>query len=191
MENCGISNRIRLHRARLDITQADLAARVETTPATISRLEKGDVSLSIEWLTRIAAALGVAWTDLVDDPPSHGLEYLGLLGSSGLVMQALPGGESDLGLALPKEDGVAVRIADRIGRYAAGDILIARRFDGPTTALSGQECLAQLDHGPLTIGRLVAASKDRFTIVPPPPAALLEDRAIVWAAPLTMRITPL
>ena len=186
-----IGNQIRLHRTRLGITQADLAARLGTTAATISRLETGDVSLSLDWLNRIAEALGLAWTDLAGEPPAAGLEFLGLLGTNGLVMQAGSGAGNDLALALPAEGGVAVRLIEAQGRYSAGDILVARRTDAPVSTLVGHECLVQPVTGPLVVGRVLAGSEDLYTVVPAPPLPVLEAQRIAWAAALLTRITPL
>ena len=54
-------NRIRAIRRQKAMTLADVAERCDppTTPQTIGRLETGTRGLSLEWMNRIAAALGV------------------------------------------------------------------------------------------------------------------------------------
>lgn len=44
-----------------------LAARVHTTASQISKLEKGRVALTIDWLYRLAGALDCHWSELVED----------------------------------------------------------------------------------------------------------------------------
>ena len=59
--------RIRYHRKLRRWTQPELARRIGTTAATVSRLETADMSVSIEWLQRFADVFGVAVSALIDD----------------------------------------------------------------------------------------------------------------------------
>lgn len=68
-----MANRIRMARLAAGITQEALASRVGTSVAQISRLERGERTLTRDWATRLVAVLGGTWKDLMDDPPSPGL----------------------------------------------------------------------------------------------------------------------
>lgn len=59
-------NRIRQIRESLGVTADDLAEQVGTTGVTIRRLETGARKLTVEWMQKIAAALGVSPSDLLE-----------------------------------------------------------------------------------------------------------------------------
>src|SRR5438128_1643819 len=54
-----LGERLRLARLRRRMTLADLAARVGTTRSTLSRLERGDLSVSVGLLARVLGVLGL------------------------------------------------------------------------------------------------------------------------------------
>lgn len=58
-------NRIKAIRKEARITQEELAEKLSVNRATVSKYENGDISLSLEMLRKIAAALNVDWTELV------------------------------------------------------------------------------------------------------------------------------
>ena len=58
-------NRIKAIRKAARITQEELAEKLSVNRATVSKYENGDISLSLEMLRKIAAALNVDWTELV------------------------------------------------------------------------------------------------------------------------------
>lgn len=60
-------NRIRAQRKAAGLTQAELAEAVGLSQGQVSNLENGDRTISLEWLRRIARALGCAVADLLDD----------------------------------------------------------------------------------------------------------------------------
>jgi transcriptional regulator with XRE-family HTH domain len=59
-----------IHRMRKvkRLTLADLAYKMETTPQTIQRLEKGNMTMSIHWLESFAKALNCQPYQLVLSP---------------------------------------------------------------------------------------------------------------------------
>ena len=58
-----------VRRARkMTLDEVAKACVPPTTPQTIGRLETGTRTVSVGWLNRIAAALGVEASDLVDHP---------------------------------------------------------------------------------------------------------------------------
>lgn len=62
-------NNLRAWREFREMTQADLAARVDTTPAVISLLEAGSRKLSPKWLRRLAPALDTSPGFLLEHNP--------------------------------------------------------------------------------------------------------------------------
>lgn len=60
-----LPNRIREWRQRREMTLVDLAKAVGTTQTHMSRLELGDRPLTLEWMERIARALGIHVGDLL------------------------------------------------------------------------------------------------------------------------------
>lgn len=61
-----------IRRIRQDrrLTLKDLATALKTTPQTVQRLETGGMTISAEWLYRIAKVLDVPVTDLLVPPTS-------------------------------------------------------------------------------------------------------------------------
>lgn len=64
-----LGSRLRATRERLGFTQAALAQKVGVDRSHISKIESGETSGSIQLITRIAAALGIRVSDLLDDNP--------------------------------------------------------------------------------------------------------------------------
>ena len=53
------SNRIAELRRASGLTLLELAAKAGTSPATLSKLERGEIKLSVEWMEKLAPLLGV------------------------------------------------------------------------------------------------------------------------------------
>ena len=60
-----VPNRIKELRQARDLSQEGLARECHTTHATIGKLEKGDMELTLNWMRRIAAALDCKPVDLL------------------------------------------------------------------------------------------------------------------------------
>jgi putative transcriptional regulator len=63
-----VTNSIRVHRARVDMTQAELAERLGVTRQTVIAIEQGRYSPSLEMAFQIARAFGVALDDVFAYP---------------------------------------------------------------------------------------------------------------------------
>jgi transcriptional regulator with XRE-family HTH domain len=72
MTKATAKNRIRELRQKLGLSAKNLAERVDTTEATISRIESGKQNLSQTWLQKISQALGVHISTLLDEVPFGG-----------------------------------------------------------------------------------------------------------------------
>ncbi len=79
--------RIREVRRARGMTLDDVARACvpPTTPQTIGRLETGTRTVSVGWLNRIAPALGVDASDLVDHPDRGELPVVAILGANGAI----------------------------------------------------------------------------------------------------------
>ncbi len=112
--------RIREVRRARGMTLDDVARACDppTTPQTIGRLETGTRTVSIGWLNRIAAALGVEASDLVGHGDRADLGVVAILGANGA---AAP---KRTALVVPpraSEGQVAVTVSASLGDYRAGD----------------------------------------------------------------------
>ncbi len=58
-------NRVRERRRRRGLSIGELARRSRTTPSQISKLERGERRLTLDWMTRLSKALGCRREDLL------------------------------------------------------------------------------------------------------------------------------
>ena len=112
--------RIREVRRARAMTLDDVARACDppTTPQTIGRLETGTRTVSVGWLNRIAAALGVEASDLVGHGERADLGVVAILGAHGASAP------KRTALVVPpraSEGQVAVTVSASLGDYRAGD----------------------------------------------------------------------
>ena len=158
--------RIREVRRARGMTLDDVASRCvpPTTPQTVGRLETGTRTVSVGWLNRIAKALGVDASDLVQGGETVELKVAAVLGRSGAVAPkraavAVP----------PRIDAgqVAVTVAASIGDYRAGDEIWCETL-GPEDygrALN-RDVLVPRPAGRFLFGRLINRDDERLQILP-------------------------
>lgn len=178
--------RIRHFRKQRGLTQTELALRLGTTAATVSRLETADMTVSTGWLERIAGELAVRVTDLLDAPAESRHAVTGEVRRGGKVFtvpEAVPLPPSFLSLA---HQPMAFRIGETLGPYAGGDVLVADRMAVAEAAEAlGRDCFAGGAEGGLAFGRLALLDADRCLLMPPesgaPPREILSP---VWIAPV-------
>ena len=120
--------RIREVRRARGLTLDDVARKCDpaTTPQTIGRLETGTRTVSVGWLNRIAAALGVEASDLVDHPDKAELAVVAVLGGDGATAPRRSG------IVVPPKVGagqVAITVAASLGDYRAGDEIWCQQLD--------------------------------------------------------------
>src|SRR6185503_17367663 len=112
--------RIREVRRARGMTLDDVARACQppTTPQTIGRLETGTRTVSVGWLNRIAAALGVEASDLVGHGERADLGVVAILGAHGASAP------KRTALVVPPRAAagqVAVTVSASLGDYRAGD----------------------------------------------------------------------
>ncbi len=157
---------IREVRRAKGLTLEDVARCCDppTTAQTIGRLETGTRTVSIGWLNRIAAALGVEASDLVTLPDRTDLPVAAILDGRGAHAprrtttapppQAAPG-------------QVAITVANGTGDYRAGDVIWATMLspDDFPTALN-RDVLVPQPAGRFAFGRLTEYDGG-VTVLPP------------------------
>ena len=152
-------NRIRDIRKQKRMTLADVAARCDppTTAQTIGRLETGMRNLSLDWMNRIAAALGVDPELLVKGEATDQPMVVARLTEAGAEALATP---RDAILPIDarrrRRRWCAWRSRRRAGEYRAGDQLWLRQMraeDAPR--LINRDVLAPRPGGRFAFGRLI------------------------------------
>jgi len=140
------------------------ACRPPTTAQTIGRLETGMRTVSVGWLNRIAAALGVEAAELVTLPDRIDVPVAALLTGDGAVAPRRP-----VALLPPVPGGgfVGVNVEIAQGDYRAGDSVWLERLspDVFMTALN-RDVLVPRGVGRFAFGRLVGVDSKRIQLQP-------------------------
>lgn len=184
--------RIREVRRAKGLTLDDVAKRCDptTTAQTIGRLETGTRTVSVNWLNRIAAALGVTAADLVDLPGKEHITVAAYLGADGAYA---PGRPSNFVTPLIDGDMVGLRIMSSIGDYRTGDEVWCKRITPEDfSGALNRDVLFPRPGGRFLFGRLIGREGDRVQILPLTPNArqqILTDPP--WAAVATRLIRTL
>lgn len=185
-----MQTRIREIRKRRGMTLQQVADLVRTTPQTVQRLETANMTVSMDWLARLAQALGVAPSALIADETSRPIPLLAYLGREGAgPLTARGEGEETVMLDVAAEDPVAVRLEERIGDYAAGSYLIGNRlFGADMVNAHGADCIAKLAGARLVLRRLIWQD-GVITLVPLDPSGDVRFGAQPeWVARVVMQL---
>ncbi|MCE9649584.1 MAG: helix-turn-helix domain-containing protein [Parvibaculum sp.] len=185
-----MKTRIRHYRKLRRFTQSDLADRIGTTAATVSRLETADMKVSMGWLQRFADVFNVQISDLIDEPGAPGrVPCLGEISRTGALLAVADDG-SVVTLEAPAKDPIALRIGESIGPYCAGDVVIADRMAPEHAARAlGRDCLVEVGGQASGFGRFVSSDDGRYFLVPPEPGAQARSLPTPdWIAPVVMLI---
>jgi transcriptional regulator with XRE-family HTH domain len=172
-----------VRRAR-GMTLDDVACACDppTTAQTIGRLETGTRTVSVAWLNRIAAALGVTASDLVTLPERPDVPVVALLDAAGataprraatvVAPQAAPG-------------TLAITVTGSIGDYRSGDELWCETLqpDRFGTALN-RDVLVPRPAGRFAFARLLGRDGDKLHLLPLGPGA---RQQVVTAPPWIAR----
>src|SRR5215213_8792899 len=121
--------RIRDVRRARRMTLQDVAEKCDppTTPQTIGRLETGTRTVSVGWLNRIAAALGVEAAELVQLPDREDIPVAATIDHEGAHAPRRDG------VSLPPwatPGTIAVSVSSGVGDYRSGDQIWCDRI-GP------------------------------------------------------------
>jgi hypothetical protein len=158
--------RIREVRRAQGLTLLDVANRCSppTTAQTIGRLETGTRTVSVGWLNRIAAALGVTGGDLVDLPTQADLPVAAILGIDGVHA---PKHDTMVTPPAPTPGLVALTVNTSVGEYRSGDTVWCERVapDG-FAALMNRDVLLPRPAGRFIFGRMIGRDGTRVQILP-------------------------
>ncbi|WP_404481763.1 helix-turn-helix transcriptional regulator [Novosphingobium sp. BL-52-GroH] len=179
-------NRIRDIRLQKGLTLADvaLACDPQTTAQTIGRLETGMRNLSLVWMNRIAAALGVEPETLLRSETIQPARIVAALGRKGAEPMRTPI-EAVLPNALSADvPWLVLAVEASVGEYRTGDQVWLRQHPfAEVSNLLNRDVLAPLPGGAFAFGRLIEAGGDTVALLPP---ASGQDRIAVehpaWVA---------
>jgi transcriptional regulator with XRE-family HTH domain len=154
-----------VRRARgLTLDDVARACVPPTTPQTIGRLECGTRTVSLPWLRRIAAALGVEPADLLRLPDRADVPVAAVLDARGARAPRRPAA-----LAPPAPAGgfIGVQVTAGTGDYRAGDELWLERLPPDRFAEAlGRDVLAPEPAGRFRFGRLLTAGPEVTILAP-------------------------
>ncbi len=192
-----MSNRIRDIRKAKGLTLADLAAACDppTTAQTIGRLETGMRSLSLTWMNRIAAALGVDPASLMRTEAAASAMIVAELAASGAEALTAPR-EAVLPSELAGEDGPAplvLSVSASVGEYRPGDLVWLRQLQSDNIlGAMNRDCLVPRPGGRFAFGRLIDRRGSLVGLLPPGAGqkqVVVENPA--WIAVAFMLVRPL
>jgi len=163
-------NRIRDIRRQKGMTLADVAAACTppTTAQTIGRLETGMRNLSLVWMNRIGAALGVEPDLLVKADSDASPSIVARLTDAGAEPLATP-----MDAVLPSELFGNERLSAMLveasaGEYRAGDQVWLRTCDPETFARAlNRDVLVPRPGGRFAFGRMIDQQDGRIALLPP------------------------
>ena len=143
-----------VRRARgLTLDDVARACVPPTTAQTIGRLETGTRTVSVAWLNRIAAALGLEAADLVTLPDRPDIPVAAVLDARGATAPRRPAAVT---APRPAPELVAVTVAGGIGDYRAGDAIWCERLAPAEFASAlNRDVLAPQPAGRFVFGRLI------------------------------------
>lgn len=121
-----IAARLRMYRRTRKLRLREMAKAVDTTPQTVSRLENGETTLTVDWLFKICAALGIDPAELVKREDHRDVPVVGTIGDTQSVEFIPPSKHEIVSLNGHDPNLLAVRMKITIGPYHHGDLLIAR-----------------------------------------------------------------
>lgn len=158
--------RIREVRRARGMTLEDVALRCKppTTPQTVGRLETGTRTVSVGWLNRIAAALGVEAQDLVEGGEKAELKVAAILGAGG----AMAPRKTAIVVPPRVDDGhIAVLVAGSVGDYRSGDELWCETLQPADYARAlNRDVLIPRPAGRFLFGRLINRDEEKLQILP-------------------------
>lgn len=155
-------NRIQQLREAKGWSQAELAQRTGTTGQQIGRLEAGKRKLSVEWMTRLAAALEVPLAEFLGSEERDTVPLVGYVGAGAEIFaiddHAKGGGLDEVEKprgATRSTIAVRVRGDSMKPAYKEGDLLYYdQQSNGDLSHLIGDDCVVCLSDGRMFVKEL-------------------------------------
>lgn len=154
---------------RMTLHEVAAACVPPTTAQTIGRLETGMRTVSVGWLNRIAAALGVTAADLVSLPDRIDVTVAAVLDADGA---AAP--KRATALMPPAFDGDLIGMIVEVGQgeYRAGDaVWLAKLEPKAFPSALNRDILVPRAAGRFAFGRLVGLDGKKLQLLPLEPGA--------------------
>jgi transcriptional regulator with XRE-family HTH domain len=188
-----MATRIRDIRKARGLTLQALADRVGTTAQTIQRLETGNMTVSVDWLSRIGRALQLSPAQLLVGSTGQHVPVIGSVKRDGRIESAASNAApSPLVLDVPADDPVAVAVTERLGPYEAGTMLIGARLpQSGRKAADGRDCLVGTSDGRMLLRRILDHRTGASTLLTSGTetrGAVERHLEIAWVAPLVLAI---
>ena len=185
-----MQTRIREFRKLRGMTLKELADKIKTTPQTVQRLETANMTVSTDWLEKIARALLVEPADLIGSRSSREIRLIGRVGEQGRVTRVQNEQANIVHLEVPADNPVAARLDAAVGCFEAGTVLIANKFrEEDLDNAHGVDCLVALSNGSILLRRLIRGRNGSWTLVPSDNGGEVQyDQNIEWAARIIMAI---
>lgn len=176
----------------MSFTQTDLANRLGTTAATISRLETQGITISADWLAPLAEILQVRMADLIDEPSAERIEMIGKIDPHGVILSQSKDSQNGFVIRVPASSPIAAQLSQDHGRFRAGELLIGNRLEGSDLAQGlERDCFLGLKDGSVLLRRLLPGPKNgkNFCVAPLHPGAITRyvDH-LSWCAPIVMAV---
>lgn len=183
-------NRLKELRQARGLSHDKLAERVNTSRGQIYQLEKGLRKLSLDWMVRLAEALGCQPTDLISDQPIM-VPVVGIVGAGAEVfpiddhMQGTGIEEVEAPPGVDPRETVALRIkGDSMMPFMPEGTIVyySERFDGGCDAYLNKLCVVKIKDGPTLLKMLKKGyARGRFNLMSYN-ADMIEDVQLEWCA---------
>jgi transcriptional regulator with XRE-family HTH domain len=186
-----MATRIRNIRKQRGLTLQQLADEVGTTAQTIQRLETANMTMSLDWLIRIASAMDLTAADLLDGQNGRRLRLLGTLGADDSVIKSTSNnGDARVTIDLPQIDAMAVRLTEKSGDFEPGTLLVAEAVDQKDLpSYDGKPCLVARADGAISLRSLTLDAKGKVGLSSHAGnGALDRNPEIAWIAPVRVAI---
>ena len=192
-----MSTRIREFRKLRGMTLQHLAQKVGTTAQTIQRLETDNMTVSLDWLQRIAEVFGMPAAALLVTDKTASVAVLGDLDGAGEVTLADPAGPSTtLSLVIAAPHPVAVRVVAAISTpetnrsFDDGTLLICGKIEvDPAHSFEPRDCLVAYRDGKIRFCSVsIEAGVVSIIAQRPKGSRTPGDGSVEWIAPLLMAV---
>lgn len=178
-----MANRIQERIDELELTRKEVAKRLETTEATVSRLINERANLTLWWLRKFSSALECTVGRLVDEEGA--VPVVGYVGAGEQVNNYDDRGELDW--VVPESGdlqthAVIVRGESMWPRYEEGTLLFFVPCDHVAPDCLGRTCIVQLADGRTLVKKLRQGSTPGLYTLVSFRAPEIVDAQVLWAA---------
>lgn len=185
-----MTTRIREYRKLRGMTLHYLAQKVGTTAQTIQRLETGTMTVSLDWLHRIAEVLGMPAAALLVTDTTASVPILGCLDAHGEVLTThVEIQPKTLSMVVAIPDPVAARVSEAIASFAPDTVLIGNKIEfDPELLLETRMSLVGFRSGRIVFRRVTCNGHSIVLEAVQGTADDIPAVDIEWVAPIMMAV---